>query len=510
MATTHAIPDTFAEMQATWGDLGPAVIVAHTGLTVPASSLTLPAVSMTGYVLAAGPPARLVYVSQPAVSVTVSGGNGTYWLALHTDLSTAVSGWTRRAGSHYVWQPNATQPANPANALVLCRLTVTGGVISAVTPLAAVTSPPMSTQNSHAVAITGGSIAVSSAASQIFRVDDIGLTGQTAFYTNLPASGGIALYFGGTAPSSFGGPVYLGGAVTFGDPATTRTNLGLGTMAVQNAASVAISGGTANFSGSLGTQGNLFVTGTSELFNAVGIGSAAVGGQQLTVAGPTTLTGQLSGAGANFSGSLGTQGNFFVTGTTQLGGPTTLTGQLSGAGANFSGSLGTQSNFFVTGTTQLGGNVGIAIAPGAATLTVGGNINAASDVSANNFSATLDAYIGRNIAINTGTGYKPGGGPWEASSSRTLKRELAGIPQALALLCTLVGYTFCWDREPEARLFPGPQYGLIAEDVAQTVPQWIGTAPDGGLTVAARGFEALVVEALKQVVARLERLEAAW
>jgi len=475
MATTHAIPDTFAEMQATWGDLGPAVIVAHTGLTVPASSLTLPAVSMTGYVLAAGPPARLVYVSQPAVSVTVSGGNGTYWLALHTDLSTAVSGWTRRAGSHYVWQPNATQPANPANALVLCRLTVTGGVISAVTPLAAVTSPPMSTQNSHAVAITGGSIAVSSAASQIFRVDDIGLTGQTAFYTNLPASGGTALYFGGTAPSSFGGPVYLGGAVTFGDPATTRTNLGLGTMAVQNAASVAISGGTANFSGSLGTQGNFFVTGTSELFNAVGIGSAAVGGQQLTVAGPTTLTGQLSGAGANFSGSLGTQGNFFV-----------------------------------TGTTQLGGNVGIAIAPGAATLTVGGNINAAADISGNNLVSTLDAYIGRNIAINTGTGYKPGGGPWEASSSRTLKRELAGIPQALALLCTLVGYTFCWDREPEARLFPGPQYGLIAEDVAQTVPQWIGTAPDGGLTVAARGFEALVVEALKQVVARLERLEAAW
>ena len=475
MATTHAIPDTFAEMQATWGDLGPAVIVAHTGLTVPASSLTLPAVSMTGYVLAAGPPARLVYVSQPAVSVTVSGGNGTYWLALHTDLSTAVSGWTRRAGSHYVWQPNATQPANPANALVLCRLTVTGGVISAVTPLAAVTSPPMSTQNSHAVAITGGSIAVSSAASQIFRVDDIGLTGQTAFYTNLPASGGTALYFGGTAPSSFGGPVYLGGAVTFGDPATTRTNLGLGTMAVQNAASVAISGGTANFSGSLGTQGNFLVSGTSQLFNAVGIGSAPVGGQQLTVAGTTTLTGQLSGAGANFSGSLGTQ-----------------------------------SNFFVTGTTQLGGNVGIAIAPGAATLTVGGNINAAADISGNNLVSTLDAYIGRNIAINTGTGYKPGGGPWEASSSRTLKRELAGIPQALALLCTLVGYTFCWDREPEARLFPGPQYGLIAEDVAQTVPQWIGTAPDGGLTVAARGFEALVVEALKQVVARLERLEAAW
>lgn len=159
MPNTHAIPDTFYEHQATWGDLGPAVIVAHTGLTVPASSLTMPAVAANGYVLAAGPPARLVYVSQAAVSVTLAGGNGTYWLALHTDLSTAVAGWTRRAGSHYVWQMNATQPANPANSLVFCQVTVAGGVITAVNPLLPVTSPPMSKQNSNAVAITGGGIA---------------------------------------------------------------------------------------------------------------------------------------------------------------------------------------------------------------------------------------------------------------------------------------------------------------------------------------------------------------
>jgi len=163
MSNLHALPDTLHELFCTWGDLGPAVILSHAGLTVPASSLTLAALSAQGYVLAPGPPARLVYVSQPAVSLTLSGGNGTYWLGLHADLSTAVAGWTRRAGSHFVWQMNATQPANPAATLVWGQVTVAGGVISAVTPLLPVTSPPLSKQNSNAVAITGGTATLASA-----------------------------------------------------------------------------------------------------------------------------------------------------------------------------------------------------------------------------------------------------------------------------------------------------------------------------------------------------------
>ena len=160
MANTHAIPDSSYEMQAVWGDLGPEVIVSHSGLTVPASSLTLTAVAANGYVLASGPPARLVYVSQPAVSVTLSATNGTWWLAVHADLHTPVSGWTRRSGSHFLAQQAATQPANPSGGLVFAQLTVASLVISAVSPLLPVTSPPLSRQNSNAVAITGGDVEV--------------------------------------------------------------------------------------------------------------------------------------------------------------------------------------------------------------------------------------------------------------------------------------------------------------------------------------------------------------
>jgi hypothetical protein len=155
VANTHAIPDSFYEMQSVFGDLGPQVIVAHSGLSVPVSSLTLPAVAASGYVKVVGPPLRMAYVSQPAASLTFP-GNGTYWLALHTDLSTAASGWTRRAGTHYVWQQNATQPPGQTQLLGFAQITVAGGVITAVTLLPNAVSPPLSQQNSNAVAITGG------------------------------------------------------------------------------------------------------------------------------------------------------------------------------------------------------------------------------------------------------------------------------------------------------------------------------------------------------------------
>jgi hypothetical protein len=91
------------------------------------------------------------------VSITLAGGNGTYWLCLHRDLSTAVAGWTRRAGSHYLWQLAGSQPADPAGGLCFASITVAGAVITAVTPLPTPTSQPMSKQLANAVAMTGGS-----------------------------------------------------------------------------------------------------------------------------------------------------------------------------------------------------------------------------------------------------------------------------------------------------------------------------------------------------------------
>src|SRR5262245_9026847 len=164
MSNSHARPDMFAELMAWGGDLLPPVILA-TNPVVPASSMTLAPFATTGYVRGASG-TQLTYVDQPAASVTLTGAAGTYWVALMRDMVSAVSGWTRRVGSHYVWQSAASQPANPDGGLVFCQVTVTT-VIIAVTPLASVTPlangwrthlglGTMAQQNANAVAITGG------------------------------------------------------------------------------------------------------------------------------------------------------------------------------------------------------------------------------------------------------------------------------------------------------------------------------------------------------------------
>lgn len=152
MSNTHGIPDMAKEVQALCGDLLPPVILSTTWPTVPAASLTLAAFATTGYVRDG---TDLIYVEQAAAAVTLSGGDGAYWLALHRNTTTAVSSWTRQAGTHYLWRSNPTQPAQPSGGLILAHVTVAGGVITAVSTLAT-PQLPLSRQTADAVAITGG------------------------------------------------------------------------------------------------------------------------------------------------------------------------------------------------------------------------------------------------------------------------------------------------------------------------------------------------------------------
>lgn len=41
--------------------------------------------------------------------------------------------------------------------------------------------------------------------------------------------------------------------------------------------------------------------------------------------------------------------------------------------------------------------------------------------------------------------------------------------------------------------------GLVAQEVEKVFPEWVGTDPDGYKDLTIRGFEALVVEAFKEL-----------
>lgn len=354
---THGTPDIMVELDGTLGDFFPACVVSTTPPTVPASGLTLSSFATRAYVRAG---TYLTYVDQPAVTVSIVGGDGTYWLAVTDDTFSAFSGWTRRAGSHYVWRASATRPSDVDNLLTFAQLTVSGGNITVVTPLL---SAPLSQQLAGAVAITGGS---------------------ATFSGLLQANGGI-----------------------------TATNF---------------AGGSGTFSGTL-------------------------------TAGSTTINGALDVVSTSrFQGAVGI-----------------------GVVPNPSFCLVTNP-----GNAIFGGNVGVqGINPTTAGLTA---------------STCLITTINCN-----GTASKPGGGPWSDASSALLKKNIRSIDNALELLLAQCGRVFEWRETERAALLPGERYGLIAEEV--TLPQWQHPQADGLIAIAAQGFEALCIEALRTLVGMIEGIK---
>jgi hypothetical protein len=110
----------------------------------------------------------------------------------------------------------------------------------------------------------------------------------------------------------------------------------------------------------------------------------------------------------------------------------------------------------------------------------------------------------------------------------------------LPRLLALQGRTFEWIEPEHARLLPGRQIGLIAEEVEPHFPQWIGETPavhpvritpppmqatgrevsaiftpldhpfgdEPVKTLQIIGFEALVIEAFRELDTRLKAMES--
>jgi hypothetical protein len=109
-----------------------------------------------------------------------------------------------------------------------------------------------------------------------------------------------------------------------------------------------------------------------------------------------------------------------------------------------------------------------------------------------------------------GSAAKTGGGSWSVISDERLKKDVAPIDGALDRLLALRGVTFAW-QEPQPGQ-PERDTGFLAGEVEKVFPDWVETGPDGYRMLGIRGFEALVVEALRTLrvenAALRERVEA--
>ena len=130
-ANSHQGKSEAEERQYWFGDMSGAGRLNSGSCLLPfpgTGVLTLTMPTCQGYV--GGDTGELVYVTQPSVSVgPLTGGDGYYWVALHRRNNTAVAGWTRQTGTHFLWKLAASQPAHPANGFVIGWVHVTAGSV---------------------------------------------------------------------------------------------------------------------------------------------------------------------------------------------------------------------------------------------------------------------------------------------------------------------------------------------------------------------------------------------
>jgi trimeric autotransporter adhesin len=109
-------------------------------------------------------------------------------------------------------------------------------------------------------------------------------------------------------------------------------------------------------------------------------------------------------------------------------------------------------------------------------------------------------FLGSNGDFSvTAAAFKPGGGNWSASSDLRLKTAIEPLDGALARLLALDGVRFHYTNPDPLRRPAGEQIGFVAQQVAEVFPGWVGTDDEGFLTVGPQGFEALTVEALREL-----------
>lgn len=113
---------------------------------------------------------------------------------------------------------------------------------------------------------------------------------------------------------------------------------------------------------------------------------------------------------------------------------------------------------------------------------------------------TIHEGLTRLFEFNTnGLAYKSTAGGWTAFSDRRVKKNINELDGSLDNLLSLRGVTFEY-KDPEALgAEAGTQVGFVAQEVEENFPGWVGEYQDGTKTLTISGFEALTVEALREL-----------
>lgn len=297
-------------------------------------------------------------------------------------------------------------------------------------------------------------------------------------------------------PMIFGQTLRVNGAVTFDSTMLVTGNTTLSGTSAHT--------GAATFASTLG------VTGATTLSSTLAVTGAATLSSTLAVSGATTLasnglnvgSGQLNVTGGNVSMS----GNLAVTGTSAF------TGSAAFAAISASGAATLSSTLAVTGATTLSAATTINLASaGALNINTSGTLNGLRFYSGGTITGQLGASTTYPFYVSNSGGtamiYTDTSGNFTAAanisaySDARLKTDVKTIENALELISSVRGvYYKRIDTEENG-------IGVIAQEVQKVFPEAVHNN-DGTLSVAYGNLVGPLIEAVKELSARVKELEA--
>ena len=129
---------------------------------------------------------------------------------------------------------------------------------------------------------------------------------------------------------------------------------------------------------------------------------------------------------------------------------------------------------------------------------------ATGQVGINRIPTTNELEVGGNASKATA-------GAWLANSDARLKKDIITIApeKALEKLLSLRGVTYKWNDDKTGIQRPESiQYGFVAQEIQQVFPEKVKADAQGYLQTAYGDYDALMVQSMKAIVERLEKLEA--
>ena len=118
------------------------------------------------------------------------------------------------------------------------------------------------------------------------------------------------------------------------------------------------------------------------------------------------------------------------------------------------------------------------------------------------------------LEINGNAAKNAGGTTWAVISDKRLKKNITPLNSMLSKLIRLRGVNFEWKESEKIADSPGIKMGLIAQEVEDVFPEWVSKNDEGYLYLQITGYEAVVIEAIKELdmmnkelIAKISKME---